>query len=41
MDTPTMDYDKATTNKATSVELEVTRQGTLEVVNYETINLGS
>ena len=37
-----MDYDKATTNKATNVELKVTRLGTLEVVllHYEIRKLG-
>ena len=40
MDTPTMDYDKATTNKATNVELEVTRLGTLEVGSDEARNFG-
>ena len=33
--------DEATTNKATNVELEVMRLGTLEDVSDETINLGS
>ena len=45
-DTLTMDYDgaridEATTDKATNVELEMTRLGTVEVVSDETMNLGS
>ena len=33
--------DEATTDKATNMELEVTRLGTVEVVSDETMNLGS
>ena len=34
-------YDKDTTDKATNVELELTRLGIVEVVSNETMNLGS